>query len=100
MRRRIGLVVLSCLILLTLWGCETGDSITLPGEPPEGAEYVAFEVHRNSLEITDAAITWPSAIDAEKALLAVGRSGRALLYPKRQFFDTDIPGYPGRYPVG
>ena len=73
------------LVSLALWGCSDDTPFDPPPDDTEGEVYVAFEVHRNSLAVTDALYTYPSLADAERVLLAVGRSGRGLFYPSDNF---------------
>ena len=76
----------SLVILVFLVGCSNKDeSLVAPEDTPEGATYVAFEVHRNSLAVTGAAYTNPRGYGIDEALIAVGLEGRALLYPNDDF---------------
>ena len=85
--------LVSFAILVVLVGCGSKDaSLVLPVDTPEGATYVAFEVHRNSLAVTDADYTdriFTHVGLIEGALIAVGLDGRGLIYP-HDIFATPV----------
>ena len=85
MRRLLGSMAVVSWMGISLSGCGSDPPSSPPVVEPESSSYVAFEVYRSSLEITDAFFTYSQAVGFEEELVTVGRGGRGLHYTTQKY---------------